>query len=276
MSIQVMEGSGGVRLVVHEYGRPDGAPIIFLHGLSSSHLAWAKQYGSQLADEFRLICLDLRGHGMSEKPSSSDAYTDASLWAEDIAAVIATLKLKNPILVGWSYGGYVVNDYLAKYGDQNIGGLHYVSAGVLLNVPKADNTFGTGFTGNIGGLLSDNLEDNINSLRPFLRAMFAEQPKQDDFEAMLAWHMVVPPAVRLGLVSRSIDRDETLRGLTVPTLVAQGEKDDMVLSAHTAHLLSCISHAQSSVYANVGHAIPIESPERFNRELTEFARQNAG
>src|SRR5512144_1563706 len=76
--------------------------------------------------------------------------------------------------------------------------------------------------------------------------------------------MVVPPAVRLGLVSRTLDRDTVMQALTVPVLVTQGEKDGVVLASHMAHLLSCIPQSQVSVYAGVGHAPPLEAPERFN------------
>jgi non-heme chloroperoxidase len=93
---------------------------------------------------------------------------------------------------------------------------------------------------------------------------------------MVAFNMYVPPAVRLGLVSRTIDRDDMLQALTLPVLVTEGEKDDLVLASHTAHILSCITHAKHSLYAGIGHAPPFEDPERFNHELAAFARQHAG
>jgi len=157
-----------------------------------------------------------------------------------------------------------------------IGGINYVGAAVLLGVEKATNTFGGDFLAVVPGLCSENLEENIRVVRPFLRAVFAKQPSQDEFEVMIAFNMVVPPAVRFGMVSRTIDRDTVMQALTVPVLVTEGEQDAVVLDAHTKHLLSCIPHAQASVYAEVGHAPPFEEPERFNRELAAFARQHAG
>ena len=90
----------------------------------------------------------------------------------------------------------------------------------------------------------------------------------------MALTVAVPPAVRLGLVSRVIDRDAVLHRLTVPALVTQGEKDRLVLASNTAHLLSCIPHAQASVYSSIGHAPSLKNPERFNGELAAFARQS--
>lgn len=276
MTLHRIAGGGGLQLAVHEYGQPHGKPIVLIHGFSQCHLSWSRQYQSSLADEFRLVCLDIRGHGMSEKPLAGEHYTRNDPWADDVHAVIGGLGLRKPILAGWSYGGFIINDYLAKYGQDAVGGINYVCAGVLLGVAKAEDTFGGDFLDAVPGLCSDDLEDNIRALRPFLRACFARPPSREEFEVLVAFNMVVPPAVRLGLVSRIIDRDDVLHALTVPVLVTRGEKDAVVLASHTAHLLSCIAHARASVYADVGHAPFFEDPERFNRELAEFARQHAG
>jgi non-heme chloroperoxidase len=274
ISMHTITGGGDLQLAVHEYGRPDGKPILFIHGINQSHLVWSRQYQSALAEEFRLVFLDNRGHGMSEKPTASDHYTQAQLWADDVQAVISELELQKPILVGWSYGGFIVNDYLAKYGEANVGGINYVCAAVMLGVEKAAGTIGSGFHDNIAGLCSEKLTDNIQAVCAFLRSFFVKRPPPDAFETLLAFNMVVPPAVRLGLVSRVIDRDDIMRGLTVPVLVTQGEKDKLVLTTHTTHLLSCIPHALASVYADAGHVPFLEDPERFNQELATFARQN--
>jgi non-heme chloroperoxidase len=276
MPIHAITGGGGLQLIAHEYGQPNGKPILLIHGFSQCHLVWSKQYQSPLADKFRLVCLDNRGHGMSEKPTALEHYTQAERSADDVQAVITRLALRKPVLVGWSYGGFIINDYLATYGQDTVGGVNYVGAAVLLGVEEAANTFGSGFTDHVAGLCSENLEENIRAVRPFLRAVFEKQPTQDEFEVLVAFNMYVPPAVRLGLVSRTIDRDAVMQALTIPVLVTEGEKDGLVLASHTEHLLSCIPHAQRSVYAGIGHAPPFEDPERFNRELAAFAQQHAG
>ena len=79
-TIHTVRGGGGLRLHVREWGRPDGPPILFIHGLSQNHLCWARQYQSALADEFRLVAYDLRGHGMSEAPLEPEHYADGRLW----------------------------------------------------------------------------------------------------------------------------------------------------------------------------------------------------
>src|SRR5882724_4028046 len=117
MEIATVIGGGGTRLHVREWGRPDAPPILFVHGWSQHHLAWRHQFESALADEFRLVAVDLRGHGMSEAPTTVEAYTDGDLWAADIAAVIEQRELVRPVLVSWSFGGFVISDYLRLHGD---------------------------------------------------------------------------------------------------------------------------------------------------------------
>jgi pimeloyl-ACP methyl ester carboxylesterase len=146
----------------------------------------------------------------------------------------------------------------------------------MLGVEQATGTIGSGLQDNIAGLCSEKLTDNIQAVRAFLRSFFVKQPPAEIFETLLAFNMVVPPAVRLGLISRVIDRDDCMRALTVPVLVTQGENDNLILATHTAHLLSCIPQAATSVYADAGHVPFLEDPERFNQELATFARQNAG
>ena len=94
MQLHTVEGGGGLTLHVREWGDPQGSAILFIHAWSQNHLCWTHQFDSHLADEFRLVALDLRGHGMSDKPLEEEHYTDARLWADDIAAVISALDLE--------------------------------------------------------------------------------------------------------------------------------------------------------------------------------------
>ena len=112
-------GGGGVKLHVEETGNPHGRPIVFIHGFSQSRLCWNKQFQSSLADGHRLVRLDNRGHGLSEKPKG--AYGESKLWADDINAIITDLGLKRPILSGWSYGGVIICDYVRYYGEASLG-----------------------------------------------------------------------------------------------------------------------------------------------------------
>ena len=90
MKTYTVTGGGGLKLHVQETGNPNGKSILFIHGFSQCRLAWNKQVHTDLAKDFRLVVLDIRGHGLSEKPR--DVYGDSKLWADDVHAVITTLS----------------------------------------------------------------------------------------------------------------------------------------------------------------------------------------
>lgn len=112
MKTHRITGGGGVQLHVVETGNVQGRPILFLHGLSQCWLQWSGQLNSELARDHRLVALDRRGHGLSDKPR--DGYSDSKLWADDIHAVIRELNLARPVLSGWSYGPLVFLDYIRQ------------------------------------------------------------------------------------------------------------------------------------------------------------------
>ena len=75
MKIHRITGGGGVQLHVVETGNPQGRPIVFIHGASQCWLQWSRQMNSSLVEDHRLIALDMRGHGLSDKPH--DGYNDS-------------------------------------------------------------------------------------------------------------------------------------------------------------------------------------------------------
>lgn len=272
MRIHDLAGGADVRLHVREWGQTAAPSILFIHGWSQSHLCWIRQYESSLADDFRLVALDLRGHGMSEAPTEVEQYTDSRRWADDIAVVIEGLELDRPVLVGWSYGGFVICDYIRAYGDKSVSGINFVGAAVTLNAKAFGNLIGPGFLDNITGATNDDLPSNIEAIRRFVRACTVSQLSADEFETAICWNMVVPPRIRAALVAREINSDEVLSALSIPVLVTQGQGDQVILPAMAQHILSTFSTADASWYAETGHAPFLEQPERFNEELRHFAR----
>jgi pimeloyl-ACP methyl ester carboxylesterase len=276
MESHTVAGGGGLRLHVREWGNPDGPPILFIHGWSQSHLCWARQYDSRLADEFRLVAYDLRGHGMSEKPLGARYYTDGRLWADDVAAIIDRLRLDRVVLVGWSYGPFVILDYLREHGRDRIAAVNFVDGAVKLDEAAFGTLIGPGFIDNFAGAIADDLPTNIQALRRFLAGCTAKPLSAADFETALYYNAVVSPQVRAHLGTRQIDGDDLLRTLDVPLLVTHGLLDTVVLPAMADHVLATCRTAEASWYDGVGHAPFLEAPERFNRELAGFVRRARG
>jgi non-heme chloroperoxidase len=276
MQVHTVTGGGGVRLHVREWGNADGPPILFIHGWSQNHLCWDKQYESALRDEFRLAAFDLRGHGMSEAPAGPGPYTDGRLWADDLAAVIDALALEHVVLVGWSYGAFIICDYLRAYGQDRVAAVNFVEGAVKLGEAAFGTLIGPGFLDHFVDLTADDLPANIRGLRAFLRACLAKPVSAEDFETALCWNMAVAPQVRASLAAREIDGDDVLADLAVPVLVTQGRSDTVVLPAMAEHVLATCPTAEASWYDGVGHVPHLEEPERFNRELAALTRRVRG
>jgi non-heme chloroperoxidase len=263
----VVRTPDGVTIAAQEWGNPSGSEILFIHGFSQASLSWQRQVESDLAKEFRMVTYDLRGHGNSDKPLEPEKYKESKAWADEVQAVIDAAKLKRPVLVGWSYGGRVIGDYLAIHGAAGLAGLNYVDA-----VSKSDPSFfGEGLK--VQPLMfSEDLATNIAATRTFLHSCFERQPSQDEFETMLAFNMMVPPKVRANMGGRTLSMDETLKALNLPVLVTHGVADKLILVAMAKHTAATIPGAKLSLYDGVGHAPFWEDTARFNAELAAFVR----
>jgi pimeloyl-ACP methyl ester carboxylesterase len=259
----------GVGISAREWGNPDGWPIVFVHGLAQSHLSFLPQFASALGRRYRLLGYDLRGHGESGKPFDAAYYTDGKRWADELAAVIDGVGAQRPILVGWSLGGRVVRAYLMHYGDRRIGGLHFVSTRPL----EDPSVIAPASRASIEGR-PETLAERIDAHIAFLRACFHRQPPEDELAVALAYNVIVPQEIREAISGWSTGLDETtaaLNGVTVPTLVAHGRNDALILPAAAEMTAAAISGARISWYEECGHSPFVEHAERFNRELDEFA-----
>jgi non-heme chloroperoxidase len=153
----------GLTISAQEYGNPNGPGIVFIHGFSQSNLSWMRQTNSDLAKEFHIVTYDLRGHGNSDKPLDKARYWDNKAWADELQAVIDAAGLKRPVLVGWSYAGRVISDYVTHRGAGGISGINFVDASIKF-IPEyvGDNLK------NLAPMTSEDMFTNINATRAFL------------------------------------------------------------------------------------------------------------
>ena len=272
MKTHEVTGGAGLKLHVREWGPADGKCLLLIHGWSQNHLSWRCQFESALADEFRIAALDLRGHGMSEKPATPDAYTDSQLWADDIKAIIDQLGLDRPVLSGWSYGGLVISDYLRLHGQEKISAVNYVCAATNMNENAFGTEIGPGFLENFDNATAADLPTSLAGIRRFLQQCFEVEPTPECFEETLLFNAVVPASVRGFLAQRDIDNTDVLESLTVPVLITQGAKDIVVTPKSAEHIERHCSTARLSMYKDIGHVPFVEDAERFNQELADLAR----
>ena len=253
-----------VRLNVVETGNPQGPAIVFIHGISQSWLSWIAQLSDPtLRAKYRLVAFDLRGHGASQGSQVAvdgdgvpyAAYNDgnvgstAALWAGDLQAVLTGLALFAPTVVGWSYGGCVVLDYIgARAGLGGIGkALLLATSPVLLAPGTADGGADTVFSNaTIGALLSTTtlnpFSGHVNTHAEIAAGLtgFVELCYQDDLgrtdpgaaqvQGVTGFNLFTPAAVRLDIIGRAFDYRATLAALSaaekarVRVLVPLGDK----------------------------------------------------
>lgn len=269
MKSHKITGGGGIQLHLVETGNLRSRPILFIHGFSQCWLAWSRQMDSDLAEDFRLVAMDMRGHGLSDKPR--EGYADSTLWADDINAVIQSLGLDQPILCGWSYGSLVILDYVRHYSEDSIAGVHFVGAITKLGSDEAMSVITPEFLSLVPGFFATDVEESVRDLGSLLRMCFVQEPSAEDLYLMLGYSVSVPPYVRQALFSRSLDNDDLLPKIRKPVLITHGADDAIVNPAVVAQHKASMTHAQIHVMANVGHAPFWDDAASFNQRLRAFS-----
>ena len=270
-----IEGGGGTELYVESTGDSANPAIVFMHGFCQCRLSWDVQFQSELAREFHLVRYDIRGHGLSGKPADPAAFQDTKAWADDLDAVIRSFKLDKPVLCGWSYGGYMICDYIRHYGQERIGGLNFVDAVTEMGSEAALAMFGTELVDIVGDLLSAEAARVSEGLQQFIGMATYEPLDPYTFYLLLGYNSIVPPHVRQAMFSRKLDNTEILKSIRVPALVTRGENDRLVNAGAADHIARHVKGAERKTYPKCGHVPFVEKGEQFNRDLAAFARKCA-
>lgn len=262
-------GGRGTKLYVEEGGNPEGQPLVFIHGFNQSRHVWAKQFDSELLRDFRLVAFDNRGHGWSEKPV--DAYQESEWWAKDLDAVLTELQLERPVLIGWSYGGLVIFDYLRFYGEKTIGGVNLVGARSRLGTSEAAAETGEHYQALKSKLLAHDMTVALEGIEAFLSLCSERRLPAEEYYFFLGVNAIVPPYVRQALMKRSLANEDIMTKLSAPFLITHGNEDQIVLPQHAIYNSGQLRHAKLCWYEETGHMPFWEHAERFNQELKAFA-----
>jgi non-heme chloroperoxidase len=244
----------------------NGRDVLLIHGFSQSHLCWLKQLASPLSQRYRLVTYDLRGHGGSDKPLSREYYQDGARWAGEVQAVIEAAGLVRPVIVAWSYAGRVVLDYLQLVGGDAIAGLVMVAATAC-----ADRSLFGPTLSLVGAMAAaTDLSRNIEATDRFVGQCVATPLPAAEHELMLAYNLMVPPAVRAALGGRPASYQGVLGSLNVPVLVIHGALDSVNLPAMAHYTAGACPQARELIYGGIGHSPFWEAPQRFNADVTAW------
>lgn len=262
----ILTTATGMALAVQEAGDPAGPPIIFVHGLLGSRLSWLAQLHAPELQHHRLIAYDLRGHGLSGKPEDAQSYTDGAQWAEDLKALIDSLGVSKPVLVGWSLGAAVISNYLAAHGDDHIAGVVYAGAVIELNAEQI-----WAHPEIYRDMTASDLKTHLEGENAFLRLCFQTQPAPSMFQLLLANAAMASWTMQNAVPAMTISAKEGLSKIQVPLLLIYGAQDALVNASASMQAAKRFNpDIRSTVYPASGHAPFIEEATRFNRDLLDF------
>ncbi len=255
----------GIRLRYETWGVGE-SPLLLLHGLGSSADDWFMQLPA-FAPHFRCIALDLRGHGLSDKP---DGPYSVSLFAADAAALLSALAAVPAHVLGLSLGGMVAQQL-------GMGYPHLVRSLVLINT--------------LPGIWPPDWHIVRLGLRrlsaPWRRRSMAEQaarvaadlfprPQQAFLRAQVEARLASndPEAYRKATLAVAAFRPgRALRRLTCPVLIIAGEEDRVVPRSYQERLRRAIPHAEFVRIPGAGHASNVEAPDAVNRAVLAFLQR---
>ena len=268
----------GVQLYYKDWGPKNGQPVVFSHGWPLNSDSWESQM-IFLADQgYRVIAHDRRGHGRSSQPWDGN---DMGHYADDLAAVIETLDLKNAVLVGFSTGGGEVARYIGRHGTARVAKAVLVSAVPPIMVKSDKNPNGVPkevFDGIRAAQLANRsqLYKDIPS-GPFYGfnrpGAKVSQGLIDNwwFQGMQGGHKNTYDSIK---AFSETDFTEDLKKFDKPTLVIHGDDDQIVpidISGRASAKL--IKGAKLIVYPGAPHGLTDTHKERVNADLLAFIRQ---
>ena len=267
---EYIEVAKNVRLHVTDIGK--GRPVVLIHGFPLSDEMYEYQYEALAKAGFRAIGITMRGFGHSDKPGEGYNY---DTYADDIKAVLDQLHVDNAVLGGFSMGGAIVIHYMGRHHGAHVGKLALFAAAAPCWTKQPDFPYGYFTKEDINGLIA---LAGVN--RPALYEAFGQKFTATSTSVTAgigAWLGVINLqasgyAVQQMLITlRDADERENLKTIKVSTLILQGRNDHIVSYELAEQLNKAIPDSKLVPFENSGHALFVEEPDKFNKELIEFA-----
>ncbi len=251
-----------------------GQPVVFSHGWPLNADSWDEQLQFVADHGFRAIAHDRRGHGRSGQSWSGN---DMNTYADDLAALIETLDLRDVVLVGHSTGGGEVTRYIGRHGTDRVAKVVLVGAIPPLMLKTEANPGGLpieAFDAIRQGVSTDRSQFYRDLSGPFFGAnrpgSTVTQGVRDTF---WLWSMQVGIKGALDCIRVFSETDLTadLAQIDRPTLFIHGDDDQIVpISAASDRAVTMVPGATLKVYPGGDHALPVTHRDQFNADLLAF------
>jgi non-heme chloroperoxidase len=269
----------GTQIFYKDWGPKDAQPIVFHHGWPLSSDDWDNQMLFFLANGYRVVAHDRRGHGRSSQVATGH---DVDHYASDASAVVEHLDLRNTIHVGHSTGGGEVARYVAKYGEPQ----HRVAKAVLIAAipPLMVKT-----EKNPGGTPVEVFDGFRKALAANRAQFFLDVPSGPFYgfnrPGAKALQGIIQNWWRQGMMGSALahyegikafsetDQTDDLKAITVPTLVMQGD-DDQVVPYKDASVLQAklLKHGTLKIYPDFSHGMMTTNADVINADILAFIR----
>jgi pimeloyl-ACP methyl ester carboxylesterase len=234
----------GARIWYSAFGA--GAPVLLLHGGLGHSGNWGHQVSPLIANGYRAVVIDSRGHGRSTRDGRPYSY---ELMASDVLSVMNALHFDRAALVGWSDGACTALIFAAKYPER--------VAGVFFFACNMDPT----------------------GVRPFeptpaLNRCFSRHA--GDYKQLSATPEQFKQFVEdVGLMQRTQPdySEQDLAKISVPVRIVQSEKDEFIKREHAEYLARTIPGAALILLNGVSHFAPLQRPQQFNAAMLAFVEK---
>lgn len=267
-----LETGDGAKIYYEDHG--DGQPILLVHGWMCSSKFWQKNV-PELANEFRVITIDLRGHRNSSKTLTGHTIGQ---YARDVRELIEHLRLRETVLVGWSLGGPVVLSYYQQHRKDT----RLKALGLLDTSPFPFNPadWNSHVLRNynydaMNALFADYKANPMKFAALFRTRMFEHTPSEAETEWIVRELMKTPPWIAEAAYSDFIMSDYAKSLSTINVLVIVFAADSAIFCKGIAMgkaIAGQVPQATFVPFENAGHILFYEQPEKFNAALREFVR----
>ena len=265
--MSVFTASDGAEIAYRDEG--EGRSLVLLHGLMANADFFEAQRA--LADSFRLIAVDLRGHG---RTAAGDPPPTLGRLAEDVAGLARALDLSGALVVGWSLGASVLWRLLAGPESGRFAG-----AVVIDMTPCVLNEGGwtLGLSQEHCDARRQAIAEDFPTFAAAAGAAIFAQPLDARTEPLARWasaEFVRADARAIGALWGSLV-EEDFRGalgrIAQPTLVVHGAHSHLYGADTAEHIVAALPNARALRFERSGHSPHLEQPEAFNQAIRDFA-----
>jgi non-heme chloroperoxidase len=253
-----------------------GPPVVFSHGWPLNADAWDPQLQFMASNGFRAVAHDRRGHGRSSQPWDGN---NMDTYADDLAAVIEALDLRDAVLVGHSTGGGEVTRYIGRHGTSRVSKVLLLGAVPPLMLKTEANPGGTpveAFDAIRAGVASDRSQFYKDLSEPFFGANRPDSTvSQGVRDAFWLMSMQVGLKAAYDCVKQFSETDftEDLKHIDVPTLIVQGDDDQIVpIDDSGRRSVQLVKDAELKVYPGAPHGLFQTHRDQLNQDLLDFVK----